>query len=558
MLEKLIIRNYILVKDIEINFSSGFNVITGETGAGKSIILNAIALLTGERADYSVIRTNKEKMFIEAHITTSNKQVERLIFEMGLELLGERIILRRELYTKAYSRQFINDTPVSISDLQKFGDLLIDIHSQNEHQSLLKKETHIEFLDDYIAAVNKNYRSKIHSFVSDFENLTEKEKKLLDLKKSKEEVDLRREYMEFQLKEINEVDPQENEDEELERDLNILENFENIKTSIENSLMLLYDESGSAVEKISRTEKELSKIINFDKELEKVNNNLAEIYEELKESAFQLRNILEKVRSGFNSEEAEIMRQRLSKIQFLKKKYGGSLDKVIQQKKTLEAELSGSEIFSAEIEKLETETVRLRKELYDKANEISAIRKSESVKLDREVEKVLQELGLGESKFRTFIKKGEELNSKGIDEIEFMVAVNKGSEFTPLRKTASGGEVSRIMLAIKSALAEAGSVEVLIFDEIDTGISGRIAQKAGRIMRKLSETKQIIAVTHLAQIAALSEKHFVVEKVSGDTSSEVRIRELSSDEKVTETAKLISGEKITEASLKSARELMNY
>lgn len=557
MLERLTIKNYILVRDIEINFSPGFNVITGETGTGKSIILNAISLLTGERADYSAIRTGCDKMYIEGHILSENKLLGKLISEIGAESMGDRIIIRRELYSKAYSRNFINDSPVPISYLQKLGDLLIDIHSQNEHQSLLKKDTHLEFIDDYISSVIKDYKNKIIEYFEKYEKFKCKEKEIRDIIKKKEEYESRKELLQFQLKEIQEINPVEGEDEIIEKDLRIAENLEGIKTSIENSINLLYDESGSVIEKIRKTEKELLKIKEFDKEIEEIYCNIGNTGLELNEMVIQLRAMLENVKSRFNPEDTEIMRERLGKLQFLKKKYGSSLDEVIKLKKTLEDELINSESFSDKVNSLEEEIEKIKKELYEKADEISLIRKKECEKMDRKIEKVLSELGLGEAGFKTYLRKKDELDIKGRDDAEFLVSLNKGSEYTPLRKTASGGEVSRIMLAIKSVLAEAGTVEILVFDEIDTGISGRIALKTGKIIKKLSQAKQIIAVTHLAQIAALSEKHFVVEKVSTDNSPEMIIRSLNKEEKVMETARLISGEKITETSIKSARELMN-
>jgi DNA repair protein RecN (Recombination protein N) len=595
MLEKLIIKNYLLLKNIEIDLSGGFNIITGETGAGKSILINALNLLLGGRADYSIISRNKDKMIIEGivNLTRENEAVIGTILKKhGIELMntsppapllkGEGgdasknkreensiIIIRRELYAKAYSRCFINDTPVGTNELREIGEVIIDIHSQNEHQSLLNKDVHIELVDSYISRKEgKKFSDKLESYQHGYVELLKKQNELEEINRSKTELDSRRSFIDFQLKEILETDPIPGEDEELENELKTGENIESIRESLTLAYSNLYDDSGSALERIKIVEKELGKIGEYNSEIQKILGDVSESTTALREASRLLGSLLDNL--SFDPARVEEIRERLYKLQFLKKKYGGSIDEVIKLKSSLEKDLSLVDNFDETIKKITEDLTSLNKELLKKAGELSKIRKDKSKLLETEIVKILKEVGFENAEFKVDIaaplqnssQRGGEgsfektLNSNGYDEVEFMVKINKGDEFSSLRKTASGGEVSRIMLAVKSVLAEADKVDILVFDEIDTGISGRIAQKVGRVMKQLSEFRQVIAITHLAQIAALADEHYIVEKETEGDITVTKIRLLDKKEKVMEVAKLLSGEKITDASIKSAKELM--
>lgn len=563
MLEKLSIKNFLLLKNIEIDFSPGFNIITGETGAGKSILINALNLLIGERADYSIISKNKEKMVIEGtvKISANNKTIiNKILKENDIESFGDNVIIRRELYAKAYSRNFINDTPVGTNELKKLGEIIVDIHSQNEHQSLLRKDIHIELLDSYICGIKSlKFTDKISDYKTGYDEFKKTENEYNELLAKKSELDSKKSFMEFQLKEIAETDPQPNEDEELEKELKTSENIESIQLSLQAAYENIYNESGSAVERIKIAEKELTKISEFNEDADKILKDITESSSVLNEAGRQLQSLIESLGEGFEPEKLEQMRERLYKLQFLKKKYGGSLNEAINLRESLEKDLALVENFDEKIKELESNIKSAKETLLKKAKEISKVRKDKSPHLEKEVAAILNEVGFENAQFKVDIHttpKAESLNINGADDVEFMVKINKGDEFTPLRKTASGGEVSRVMLAVKSVLADADKVNTLIFDEIDTGISGRIAQKAGRVMKNLSGHRQVIAITHLAQIAALGDEHFLVEKESEGESTVTKIRQLNKSEKVIEVAKLLSGEKITDASIKSAKELI--
>lgn len=569
MLEKLSIKNYLLLKNIEIDLSSGFNIITGETGAGKSILIGALNLLIGERADYSIISKSKDKMVIEGviKISQNNKNtINRVLKENDIESFGDNVIVRRELHTKGYSRNFINDTPVGTNELKQLGEVIVDIHSQNEHQSLLKKDKHIELLDSYLGKMKGiKFDEKLNAYEQGYAELLNIITEYEELNTKKSELDSKRSFMEFQLKEIAETDPKPNEDETLEGELKTSENIEGIQNGMQSAYQSLYDESGSAVEKIKAAEKELSKISDYNADIEKILKDIIESSAVLNESGRQLQSLIDSLGEGFEPEKLEQMRERLYKLQFLKKKYGGSLNEVITLREQLEKDLELVDNFDEKIKELEAGITSQKENLFKKAGELSKLRKERSKQLETEVVKILKEVGFENAEFKTevtSVKKLErsftagDLKANGIDDVEFMVKINKGDEFTPLRKTASGGEVSRIMLAVKTVLADADKVDVLVFDEIDTGISGRIAQKVGKVMKNLSAHRQVIAITHLAQIAALANEHLLVEKGSEGESTVTTIRPLNKSEKVIEVAKLLSGETVTDASIKSAKELI--
>jgi DNA repair protein RecN (Recombination protein N) len=544
------------------------NILTGETGAGKTIILDALSLILGERADYSLIRKDNDKLIVEGQFEFK-KDKKIITFLNENEILSENdsdvVILRREIYKKGISRNFINDTPVPLNVLKSFGDLIIDIHSQNEHQSLLKKETHIDLVDNFSGEelIFKEYKNLYDDYketIDKYEEISRKKDELLE-KKS---------YIEYQLKEINNVNPLENEDEELETELNKLENVEEISVDLNNALSLLYERDNNLIAGLSNVIKELKKISKYDSNLDKIIDDLNNSYIVLKETSDYLNNYNSSL--NFDSLRIEQIRERLGAVNFLKKKYNLSINNIIIKGKELLEELNYAENFDFEIEKL-LKTVNEKKEiLFKKAFEISALRRKAVNSLEKSVNSYLDEVGLESAQFKVensitinkeedfFIYRKEKnnffLSAKGFDDIEFLIRMNKGVEYSPLRKTASGGEISRIMLAIKSSLSNRDKVPILVFDEIDAGISGRIADKVGKLIKSLSKTHQIISITHLPQIAAMSDNHFHVSKkdVNKETIAEIKL--LNEKEKIEEVAKLLSGEKVTDSSIRTARELI--
>ena len=565
MLKKLYIKNYLIIKEAELLFSKGLNILTGETGAGKSIILDALSLILGERADYSIIKKENEKLIIEGEfIFSGNKKVINFLKERELlENIGNDtniIIIRRELNKKGVSRNFINDSPVTGTDLKSFGDLIIDIHSQNEHQALLKKETHIEILDDYCGNV------KADEFNKDFIEYKTLVNEYIDLTGKKEALIEKKSYIEFQLKEINDINPLENEDEILENELTKLENSEEISTALSSSLNKLYEGDENIMSSLSLISKEIKKISKYDSELEKLISEIESTYITLKDISGTLTDYNESL--NFDPARIEEIRNRLGSLNFLKKKYNLKLNEIIEKAEELRKELDLTENYDYEIEKLKKKVEGEKEKLFLKAETLSTGRKKFAKELQKNITSYLKEVGLESADFKIEIKKTEKkeeelytyknilITHNGIDEVEFLVLTNKGDDFSPLRKTASGGEVSRIMLSIKAALTGKDKIPILVFDEIDAGISGRIAGKVGKLLKQISTSHQIISITHLPQIAALSDNHLFVSKkeISGETKAEIKT--LNKEEKINEVAKMLSGEKITKSAIDSARELM--
>ena len=407
MLEKLIIKNYLLLKNIEIDFSDKFNIITGETGAGKSILINALSLLLGERADYSIISKNKEKMIIEGfvRITDENKKpVENLFKEHDIEKLdNEHLIVRRELYSKGYSRNFINDTPVNINELKSLGELIIDIHSQNEHQSLLKKEIHIELLDSFVIKASKSkFESELVNYKNDYSELINIIKEYDSINEKKSELDSKRSFIEFQLKEINEVNPQPNEDEDLENELKMSENVEGITQGLASAYFNLYDDTGSVVERIKIVEKELSKIEEYNTDISKILKDISESSLVLNEAGRLIQSIMDNV--SFDPEKIEQIRERLYKLQFLKKKYGSNLEGIIKIKDELEQDLSLVDNFDEKISAIQNNIKELKDSLFKKAQNLSKMRKESAKKLEEEITLVLKEVGFETQDLRLILR----------------------------------------------------------------------------------------------------------------------------------------------------------
>ncbi|MDQ3020621.1 MAG: DNA repair protein RecN [Bacteroidota bacterium] len=568
MIEKLYIKNYLIIKESEIEFSSGLNILTGETGAGKSIIIDALSLILGERADYSIINKNKDALIVEGHFNfKNNKAVQKKLAQIMENESSEfeTTILRRELLKKGISRNFINDSLVNISDMKKLGDIIIDIHSQNEHQSLLNKETHIQILDNYCSKNDIFVRYK-----NEYNEMTVLIKSYVDLSSKKVDLLGRINFLDYELKEINNVNLLPEEDSQLENELNKLENIEDISLGLNQSLKVLNEDEFNAIRAINIAVKELKKISEFDDNFKEIIKDLENSYILAKES-FEF---LNKYQSelNFDNKRIEVIRNRLSSVNYLKKKYGLNINELIQKSESLQKELNLAENFDYELEQIFKKIETKKVISFNTAREIFELRKKKSKELEKNINSLLTEVGLEGAEFKVNIKNnsGNEddlfsyknqkeylrMGSNGFNEIEFLIRTNKGSDFSPLKKSVSGGEISRIMLAIKTVLSEKDNIGILVFDEIDAGISGRIAQKVGKILKELSKTHQIICITHLPQIAAMSKRHFHVSKKVLNNETVADIKNLSDQEKTTEVAKLISGEQITESATKSALELI--
>ncbi|MBM4166961.1 MAG: DNA repair protein RecN [Ignavibacteria bacterium] len=570
MLRNLHIKNFALIEELSIGFENGLNIITGETGAGKSIIIDALNVAIGERANTEMIRRGSEKAIVEANFQITNYELRitnlKTIFMENEIELSEEILLRREISMKSSSRCFVNDAQVSVSVLKAIGDELVDLHGQHEHQSLLRSEKHREYLDQFA-----NIETELKKYSETFFNARKILREKIVLQEKETQLKEKLSVFQFQLAEIEKVNPQISEDELLEREIRKMQNAEKIVELTTSLYEILYDNENAVSVQLKLAQKKLDEFLKFDESFSETANEIFSAIASVDESA----NAIQRYRNNLEFDEKKIdeMRVRAGEISLLKKKFGGTLETVLNKKAELEHEISLVENFEKEIGKFSKDFENARSECEKLAKQISEQRNTSSKKLNKAIESSLKELGIPNGVFETRISQKEISNeeelfanisrkkvlltSYGFDEVEFFVSTNKGEEPKPLIDVASGGEVSRIMLSLKSSLAKADTTPVLIFDEIDVGVSGRIAQAVGKNLKQLSEHHHVISITHLPQIASFADAHFVVEKIENGKRTVTSIRKLNEKERVVEVAKLMSGEKVTDAALKSAKELMS-
>ena len=565
MLKSLKIQDYALIKSIYVEFGKGLNIITGETGAGKSILVDAMNLLIGERASTETVREGAQKAIVEGIFDIgANKNAKNILDENQIETLPE-LILRREISLKGANRCFINDTPAPLSVVKDLGDILVDFHGQHEHQALLKPDTHIDYLDEFSHSEDllRNYKWLYNA-------LFKLKKELYDLKGKTDTNNEKRDICLFQIKEIDAVSPELDEEEKLVAELNVLENSEKLLELTSNIYQELYESENAVYDSLVKIKNRLNETSAIDKSFTESSREFESVLTVVKDISEYIRSYNSKIE--MDQDRLTAIRERLSAINLLKKKYGGSVKSVLEHRQKIGAELGESEDSTGKITELENKIKSVSKNCADAAEKLYKNRRDGAKEMEQEVKEILKYLGVTNASFNIKIThdkaednddnvlvirdKPYKYNSKGYDKVEFFISTNKGESPKPLAKVASGGEVSRVMLTLKTILARSDRTPVLIFDEIDTGVSGPIAQKVGEAMRALTNYHQVIAITHLPQIAGMANHHFLVEKLTEDDRVISSIRKLSNERRILEIAKLMSGEMITEASIKGAKELI--
>lgn len=551
MLEDLTIKDFALIDFVSIDFSNGFTVLSGETGAGKSILIGALSFLLGGKSDVHAIRngateTQVSGTFFIGSEKSSNEDETLFSFleKRGIEIEDERIIIRRNLKENGKSTSWIGNVPVTRSDLQTFSSFLVDIHGQHEHQSLMKTATHRKFLDARAGLLDE-----VAHFTKLFLLLVSKKKLLDELNASSAERKQKIEMQQFALKEIQDAKLQAGEDEKLSDEEKKLSSYEKLFALIEEVTSALSSDDG-IVSRLKQTNKNFSNAKEFDSKLLPLSERLESAFYEISDIADELD--LYKNNLTFDPSRFEEVQERLSLMYQLKKKYASSanasINEVIDYAAELEKNLSTlSETFGNK-EKLESEVSKIEKSVYAHAKLISEKRKSASQKMASDVEAILHTLGMPSARFSVRIeeKPGNETIQKcgpyGMDEIEFLISANQGSPLLPLAQIASGGELSRVMLALKTIFAESDDVETLIFDEIDTGIGGEVAVAVGSHLKNLAKRKQVLCITHLASIAVFADNQMKIEKKEEGEKTISTCREITSDERVAEIARMLSGE----------------
>ena len=563
-LSSLRIENFAIIEHLEINFQSGLTILTGETGAGKSIIIDALNLALGEKASPTIIRAGAESATVECVFRQErkNQRFKKLLSAKGIRITDNMLTLKREVSLSGRSKGWVNANSCPIATLKEIGNLLVDLHGQHDHQSLLDSATHIQFLDafgDYAELVSETARlfDEINVLMTRRELLVQQ----IRLNKEKHEL------WEFQLREIQKVNPQDGEYQELLAEKTILENAERIHLLVNDLIQQLSEAPESIYQKLLTVTKSLSNLQKYAPAFEEARNRLTDSQYYCQDLAKQLERFGAQVQ--YNPLRLETVNQRLYAFQQLMKKYGPEISQVLDFARELTTSLQSNDDLGLQLTGTENELATLRERYTAVALELSQRRGELARVFERELERILNRIGIGGARFVVALEKQTDAHgwvtldgktyrgtSEGLDLVTFMISTNPGEPLRPLAEIVSGGEVSRIMLAVKSLLAGRDQIPVLIFDEIDTGISGKIARVVGEELRGLAQAHQVICITHLPQIAGLADDHLSVRKVTEQGRSQTRVRRLAAEERVAEIAQLIGGKSISETTLEQARELL--
>lgn len=550
MLQQLYIRNFTLIDELDIELRPGFSVITGETGAGKSIILGAIALLLGQRADSKTIKQGSDRCIIEAHFDLTRYQLKPFFDENDIDYDASDCIIRRELTAAGKSRAFVNDTPVALSLLKELGDMLVDVHSQHQNLLLGKQDFQLEVIDTIAQD-----QALLNEYQQTFAAYHEKQRQLQALQEEMERNKQNLDFLQFQYEELTNVQLVEDEQEKLEQQREMMTHSEDIKTALyETNQHLVADEQGI----LSRLRKSLSAIHTITK----VYPTSEDWIERMESCQIELKDIAQDVEArlediDFNPAELERINQRLDKIYDLQKKYHAeTIAELIQQRDELKRQLSQIENSDEALASLQNELDVLKKKCLLQAETLTKLRQKAAKEIERQMRERLVPLGMPNVRFEVKVNKAE-LRKSGQDDIAFLFSANTSSPLQPISQVASGGEIARVMLSLKAMISGAVKLPTIIFDEIDTGVSGKIAERMAEIMKEMgANDRQVISITHLPQIAALGTTHYRVSKEETATGTTSKMQMLSNDERIHEIAQMLSGSDITAAAIQNAKELL--
>lgn len=550
MITSLSIENFALIEKLSVSFSGGFSVITGETGAGKSILLGALGLVLGKRADLNSLKNKEEKCIIEAHFQIKNYNLKSFFEANDLDYEDETII-RREILPSGKSRAFINDTPVNLNELQDLSNYLIDIHSQHQTQELSDDGVQFQIIDSVASNFDliSDYSLKLKEYKKSKSNLKSKSELLQSVLKEQD-------YNTFLLEELLSANLKSGEQEELEVQYEKLNNVEFIKENLVKSLALANEEQIGVLENLKEIKLSFQKIANFSPEYNQLFERISSVLIEFDDVEKELSQLSENLFS--DPEELDLINQKLQFIYNLQKKHQvNSVDELLAIQNDLDNKVVSVTTLESEIATIEKFIQEIEVQLNEIALKIHKNRAEAVPVLTDKLAAILEQLGMANARFNIQLTLKEEFYSNGKDEIQFLFSANKGSDFGLLKKVASGGEMSRIMLAVKSVLSQYSKLPTIIFDEIDTGVSGEIAHKMGEIMKSMSENMQVFAITHLPQIAGKGKDHFKVYKVIKENQTQSELKLLSNDERVIEIAQMLSGSTISDSALNHAKELLN-
>ena len=550
MLKQLYIKNFTLIDELDITFHSGFSVITGETGAGKSIILGALHLLLGARADSKQIKNGSSKCVVEAHFDLSHYGLETFFDEFGIDYDANDCIIRREVNDNGKSRAFVNDTPVALTTMRELGEQLIDIHSQHQNLLLQKEDFQLNVVD--IIADNAQLRQSYLQAYNEYHKATKRFNNFQEAsQKSKEN----EEFLRFQFSELDKAKLVAGEDEELEQQSRTLSHVEDIKSALYDASSALSSEDGGCVEKTKNASSRLHDITEVFPEIKDVDERLSSAYIELKDIAQEIERKLEDV--DFDPRQLDEINSRLDLIYALEQKFhASSVDELINEYKRLQDELASIDGGDEQLEQLQQEMQEKYDVAMKLARKLSDARKKAAQKVEEGLKQRLVPLGIPNVKFKIEFKE-RDCSPSGIDKVSFLFSANSSTALQPVSQVASGGEISRVMLSLKAMISGAVKLPTIIFDEIDTGVSGRVAEKMAQIMKEMGDNhRQVISITHLPQIAAIGATHYKVSKEETAQGTISHMQMLTEQERIEEIAQMLSGSDISEAAIANAKTLL--
>ena len=550
MLQQLYIKNFTLIDELDIELHPGFSVITGETGAGKSIILGAIGLLLGQRADSKSIKQGADRCVIEAHFDLSRYDLKPFFDENDIEYDDHDTIIRRELTAAGKSRAFINDTPVALTMLKELGDQLMDVHSQHQNLLLNKQDFQLNVVD-----ILANDSKELEEYQQCFANYQQKTKELNQLREEIERNKQNADFLQFQYDELEAAQLAEGEQEELEQQSETMSHAEDIKTALYEADNALNGDESGVVSQVKSAYNALNGISKVMPKTAELTERLDSCRIELKDIADEVSQLLE--RTDFNPAELDNINNRLDRLYELEKKYHvETVEELIQQRDDLKLKLSHIENSDEAVSEMEKEVAKLRSLCAQRAETISTMRQATADNMRSQLAQRLEQLGMPHARFDVSITKTE-LGKNGQDSISFLFSANTSTPLQPVSQVASGGEIARVMLSLKAMISGAVKLPTIIFDEIDTGVSGKIAEKMAQIMQEMGRTeRQVISITHLPQIAALGSHHYRVSKEETKNGTVSHMTELNNEERITEIAQMLSGSDISDAAIQNAKELL--
>jgi len=550
MIDKLIIQNYVIIDLLEFNLDRGLNIITGETGAGKSIILSALELVMGKRADLSSLKDKEKKCVVELYFDLSKYNLKPFFKQNEIDY-DKELILRREISSKGKSRSFINDTPCKLDVLRSLAGQIIDLHKQFDNLEIQDTEFHREVLDGFTS-----HKKLLTSYKSNYKEYLSYTKEISEIEREQSQKQKELDYLSFQFEELNKAGLEPNEQDEKESKVNVWSNAKDIQQHFSESIDVLESGENTVVDKLQFCFNAVNNYTHLGVAIEDISKRLYSVLEEVQDLSKEMNSVVSDIE--YDPEQLSEYQERLNDIYRLQKKYNvQSIEQLLEIQKDFQDKILRIDQDSERLDTLRELKGKRSLELDDLASQLHNNRTNKSKALEKKILKLLKDLSFNNARFRIDIHKLDHYNAYGKDDIEFLFSANKGVALQALRKVASGGEISRLMLAIKSVVADTMSLPTLIFDEIDSGISGDVALRTGALLSSISKKHQIISITHSPQVAARADKHFKIAKKEDEKSTESFIKVLSEKDRIIELAKMLSGDPPSKSAVENAKELIS-